>query len=253
MVEYLAPLSGEASEPFVAADPRDKRFAAPDWRDNPFFDFLRQAYLIADRWASHMVEDAELDKVTHDRASFYLRQLSGALSPSNFLLTNPELLRTTWSAEAENLARGMKMLAEDIEAGGGNLKIRQTNYDQFVLGVNMATTPGKVVFRNDLIELLQYAPTTEQVYRRPLLIVPPWINKFYILDLNPGQKLHPLGGVARASPCSAFPGSIPTRKTRRQGFHAYMKRRNFRGAGADRKDHRRTAGHVRSAIASAAR
>ncbi len=115
-----------------------------------------------------MVEDAELDKRTQDKAAFYVRQMAGALSPSNFLLTNPELLRTTWTAEGENLARGMKMLAEDIEAGNGNIRIRQTSGGKFELGVNLATTPGKVVFRNDLIELMQYAPTTEQVYKRPL-------------------------------------------------------------------------------------
>jgi polyhydroxyalkanoate synthase subunit PhaC len=218
----LLRLSGETKEPFVPPDPRDKRFASPDWGDNPGFDFLRQAYVIADRWASHMVEDADLDKVTHDRASFYLRQLSGALSPSNFLLTNPELLRTTWSAEAENLARGMKMLAEDIEAGGGNLKIRQTNIDQFVIGVNMATTPGKVVFRNDLIELLQYAPTTEQVYRRPLLIMPPWINKFYILDLNP-DKSFIRWAVAQGLTVFCISWINPSEKHADKDFNDYMK------------------------------
>ncbi len=218
----LLRLSGEAKEPFVPTDPRDKRFVAPDWRDNPYFDFLRQAYLIADQWANHMVEDADVDKVTHDRASFYLRQLSGAMSPSNFLLTNPELLRTTWAAEAENLARGMKMLAEDIEAGGGNLKIRQTNNDQFVLGVNMATTPGKVVFRNELIELLQYAPTTEQVYRRPLLIVPPWINKFYILDLNPSKSFI-RWAVSQGLTVFCVSWVNPGPKHADKDFHAYMK------------------------------
>ena len=186
--------------------------------------------MIGDQWASHMVEDADVDKVTHDRASFYLRQLSGALSPSNFLLTNPELLRTTWAAEAENLARGMKMLAEDIEAGGGNLKIRQTNNDQFVLGVNMATTPGKVVFRNDLIELLQYAPTTEKVYRRPLLIVPPWINKFYILDLNPGKSFI-RWAVSQGLTVFCVSWVNPGAPTRRQGFLRLYEGWAFRGAG----------------------
>jgi polyhydroxyalkanoate synthase len=218
----LRRLSGEAKEPFIPTDPRDKRFVSPDWRDNPYFDFLRQAYLIGDHWASHMIEDADLDTVTHDRASFYLRQLSGALSPSNFLLTNPELLRTTWTAEAENLARGMKMLAEDIEAGGGNLKIRQSNNDQFVLGVNIATTPGKVVFRNDLIELLQYAPTTKEVYRRPLLIVPPWINKFYILDLNPGKSFI-RWAVSQGLTVFCVSWVNPSAKHADKDFYAYMK------------------------------
>ena len=214
-------LSGDAKEPFVPNDPRDKRFASPDWKDNPFFDFLRQAYLIADKWATDMVDGAALDKVTHDKASFYLRQVSGAASPSNFLLTNPELLRTTWTAEAENLARGMKMLAEDIQAGGGNLKIRQTNTDEFVIGVNMATTPGKVVFRNELIELLQYAPATEQVYRRPLLVIPPWINKYYILDLNPSKSFI-RWAVSQGLTVFCISWVNPTAKHADKDFYSYM-------------------------------
>ena len=214
-------LSGEVKEPYVPTDPRDKRFTSPDWRDNPYFDFLRQAYLIGSEWANNMVEGAELDKVTHDKASFYLRQVSGAVSPSNFLLTNPELLRTTWSAEAENLARGMRMLAEDIEAGGGNLKIRQTNNEKFVLGENMATTPGKVVFRNDLIELLQYAPTTEEVYKRPLLIVPPWINKFYILDLN-AEKSFIRWAVAQGLTVFCISWVNPDARHADKDFYSYM-------------------------------
>ncbi|WP_374545649.1 PHA/PHB synthase family protein [Rhodoblastus sp.] len=217
----LRRLSGGEKEPYVATDPRDKRFASPDWRDNPYFDFLRQAYLIADHWANDMVEGAALDKTTHDKASFYLRQVSGAVSPSNFLLTNPELLRTTWTAEAENLARGMKMLAEDIEAGGGNLKIRQTNNEKFVLGVNMATTPGKVVFRNELIELLQYAPATEEVYRRPLLIVPPWINKFYILDLN-ADKSFIRWAVSQGLTVFCVSWINPDAKHADKDFYSYM-------------------------------
>ncbi len=106
------------------------------------------------------------------------------MSPSNFLATNPELIRETFRENGANLVRGMKMLAEDVEAGGGELRVRQTDQGQFKVGVNMASTPGEVVFRNDLIELIQYAPQTETVLKRPLLIVPPWINKYYILDLN---------------------------------------------------------------------
>ena len=184
----LRRMSGEQDEPFVPNNPSDKRFAGKDWQENPIFDFIRQAYSLTTDGANHLVDDAQVDKLTHDKAAFYLRQLSGALAPSNFLLTNPELLRTTWTNEGENLVRGMKMLAEDIEAGGGKLKIRQVKADKFELGVNMAATPGKVVFRNDLMELMQYAPTTDEVYKRPLLIIPPWINKFYILDLNPDKS-----------------------------------------------------------------
>jgi polyhydroxyalkanoate synthase len=148
--------------------------------------------------------------------------MAGALSPSNFLLTNPELLRTTWTAEGENLARGMKMLAEDMEAGNGNLRIRQTSGGKFELGVNLATTPGKVVFRNDLIELLQYTPTTEQVYKRPLLIIPPWINKFYILDLNP-EKSFIRWAVSEGLTVFCISWINPDARHANKDFEAYMR------------------------------
>lgn len=170
-------------EPPVAV--RDKRFAAPEWKEAPFFDFLHQAYLVTTDWAKTIVADAEgIDEATRDKAAFYLRQISSALSPSNFLATNPELLKETFKEKGENLVRGMQMLAEDIAAGKGEIKIRQSDASKFTLGVDMASTPGKVVYRNDLMELIQYAPSTGEVLKRPLLIVPPWINKFYVLDLN---------------------------------------------------------------------
>jgi polyhydroxyalkanoate synthase len=180
--------SGEEVSPVAEPDPADRRFADPEWKTNPLFDFLRQAYAIATHWANDMVEQAEVDPATRDKAAFYLRQVAGAISPSNFIGTNPELLRATLSENAENLVRGMKMLAEDIEAGKGALKIRQSDATKFELGRDMATTPGKVIFRNDLMELIQYAPATPDVYARPLLITPPWINKFYVLDLNPEKS-----------------------------------------------------------------
>ena len=185
----LRRLSGEPSEPVTPPAPGDKRFADPEWRSNPMFDFLAQAYTLTTKWADDLVTKADtVDAGTRDKAQFYVRQIASALSPSNFVGTNPELMRETMRESGENLVRGMHLLAEDIEAGGGNLKIRQTDVSKFSLGVNLAMTPGKVVYRNDLIELIQYAPTTETVYRRPLLIVPPWINKFYILDLNPEKS-----------------------------------------------------------------
>ena len=122
------------------------------------------------------------------KAEFYVRQIANAISPSNFVLTNPELLRETLASNAENLVRGMHMLAEDIEAGHGNLKIRQSDSKMFEVGRNLALTPGKVIFQNELMQLIQYAPATETVLKRPLLIVPPWINKFYILDLTPEKS-----------------------------------------------------------------
>ncbi|WP_244544186.1 MULTISPECIES: class I poly(R)-hydroxyalkanoic acid synthase [unclassified Beijerinckia] len=182
-------MSGEQSVPVATPDPGDKRFADPSWQAMPVFDFLRQAYLISTRWANDMIDQADtIDPATKEKAAFYLRQISGALSPSNFLATNPELMRKTLAENGANLVRGLQMFAEDIEAGKGNLRIRQADASKFELGRDMATTPGKVVFQNELIELIQYAPVTPTVYKRPLLIVPPWINKFYVLDLNPEKS-----------------------------------------------------------------
>jgi polyhydroxyalkanoate synthase len=182
-------MAGEPVEPVATPDPRDKRFADPEWSSNQFFDFLKQTYLVTVQWANRLVKDAEgLDPHTLQKADFYVRQIANAISPSNFVLTNPELLRETLSSNAENLVRGMHMLAEDIEAGHGNLKIRQSDARKFEVGGNLALTPGKVIFENELMQLIQYAPTTATVRQRPLLIVPPWINKFYILDLTPEKS-----------------------------------------------------------------
>ncbi|MCF3932366.1 class I poly(R)-hydroxyalkanoic acid synthase [Acuticoccus sp. M5D2P5] len=183
-------LAGEESHPVVSPDPADKRFRDPDWSTVQFFDFLKQAYLITTRWAEQLVaETDDLDEHTRAKASFYVRQLSAALSPSNFVLTNPELLRETASRSGENLAKGMKMLAEDVARGKGELRLRQTDPHGFAVGVNMATTPGKVIAENEVCQVIQYAPTTETVAKEPLLIVPPWINKYYILDLNADKSL----------------------------------------------------------------
>jgi polyhydroxyalkanoate synthase len=181
-------MAGEPSAPVVAPDPRDKRFADPEWSSNQFYDFIKQVYLLTTQWADRLVKNAPLDEHMRHKAEFYVRQIGNAVSPSNFVFTNPEVMRETLSSNAENLVRGMHMLAEDIEAGHGNLKIRQSDASKFALGRNLALTPGKVIFQNDLMQLIQYAPATESVLKRPLLIVPPWINKFYILDLNPEKS-----------------------------------------------------------------
>ena len=182
-------LAGQESSPVVAATPADKRFADPEWSSNQFYDFLKQGYLLTTQWANQLVSDASgLDAHTRQKAEFYVRQIGNALSPSNFILTNPELLRETVTSNADNLVRGMKMLAEDIEAGGGHLRIRQSDSSMFEVGRNLATTPGKVIFQNDLMQLIQYAPSTPNVLKRPVLIVPPWINKFYVLDLTPEKS-----------------------------------------------------------------
>jgi polyhydroxyalkanoate synthase len=182
-------LAGEEAPPAIAPAPRDKRFADPEWKSNQFFDFVMQAYLLSTRWANDLVREAEgLDPHTRKKAEFYVQQITNALAPSNFVLTNPEVLRETLASNGDNLVRGMKMLAEDIEAGHGSLRIRQSDPSNLEVGVNMATTPGKVIYQNELMQLIQYTPTTENVLRTPLLIVPPWINKFYILDLKPEKS-----------------------------------------------------------------
>jgi polyhydroxyalkanoate synthase len=167
----------------------DKRFQDPEWGRNAFFDFLKQAYLVTSRWAADLVEHADgLDEHTRHKAEFYVKQVANAISPSNFILTNPELLRETMASSGENLVRGMKMLAEDIAAGKGELKLRQADTSRFEIGRNIAVTPGKVVGRSDMAEIIQYEPATKRVLKRPLIICPPWINKFYILDLNPEKS-----------------------------------------------------------------
>ena len=181
-------MAGEHTAPVIAPDPRDKRFADPEWSSNQFYDFLKQAYLLTIQWSDRLVKNAPLDEHLRHKAEFYVRQIGNAISPSNFVLTNPEVMRETLASNAENLVRGMHMLAEDIEAGQGNLKIRQSDASKFALGRNLALTPGKVIYQNELMQLIQYAPATEQVLKRPLLIVPPWINKFYILDLTPEKS-----------------------------------------------------------------
>jgi polyhydroxyalkanoate synthase len=182
-------LAGEEVKPAIEPSPRDKRFKDTEWKSNQFFDFVMQAYLLTTRWAQELVRDAEgIDPHTRKKAEFYVQQITNAIAPSNFVFTNPEVLRETLSSNGDNLVRGMTMLAEDIEAGHGTLRIRQSDPSNLVVGVNMATTPGKVIYQNELMQLIQYEPTTENVLRTPLLIVPPWINKFYILDLKPEKS-----------------------------------------------------------------
>lgn len=183
-------MRGETVEPVVSPAPRDKRFQDPDWKTNQFYDFVMQAYLLGTQWANDLVKNADgLDPHTRKKAEFYVQQIGNALAPSNFVLTNPEVMRKTLASNGENLVRGMQMLAEDIEAGRGSLRIRQSDPANMVVGEQMATTPGKVIYQNEIMQLIQYSPTTEKVLRTPLLIVPPWINKFYILDLKAEKSL----------------------------------------------------------------
>ena len=167
----------------------DRRFRDAAWTDNTLFDFIKQSYLLTARWLQSTVRDVEgIDERTARKVDFYTRQFVDAIAPSNFLMTNPEVLRATIESRGENLLNGLKNLLDDLERGKGRLAIKMTDMEAFRIGENIAVTPGKVVYQNDLMQLIQYEPTTEKVKRRPLLIIPPWINKFYILDLRPGNS-----------------------------------------------------------------
>ncbi|MCC7281590.1 MAG: class I poly(R)-hydroxyalkanoic acid synthase [Acetobacteraceae bacterium] len=177
---------GGAPTPVIAGDPKDRRFKDEAWHEHEVFDFIKQSYLLSARWIQNTVNEVEgLDGKTRQKIDFYTRQFIDAMAPSNFLLTNPEVLRKTAETGGENLVKGLNNLLADLERGKGKLSIRMTDLDAFKIGENIAVTPGKVVYQNDLMQLIQYTPTTEQVLKRPLLIIPPWINKYYILDLRP--------------------------------------------------------------------
>jgi len=177
-------MMGETVDPVVAPAAGDKRFRDKDWQENQVFDFIKQSYLLTANWLQSTVGKVEgIDPAQQKRIRFYTKQFADAMAPTNFVLTNPEVLRATMQSNGENLVKGLDHLLEDLDRGRGQLSIRQTS-DAFKVGENIALSPGKVIFRNELVELLQYDPTTEQVYERPLLIFPPWINKFYILDLR---------------------------------------------------------------------
>jgi polyhydroxyalkanoate synthase len=179
-------MMGQTVEPVAEPARGDKRFNDPAWKDEVVFDYLKQSYLLTARWLQGTIKEVEgVDEKTARKVDFYTRQFIDAVSPSNFAMTNPQVVKATVESKGENLLKGLQNLLGDLERGKGNLLIRQTDMDAFKVGGNVATTPGKVVYQNDIMQLIQYAPSTEEVYEVPLLIVPPWINKFYILDLKP--------------------------------------------------------------------
>lgn len=176
---------GMPSTPVVTPQKGDRRFSNAEWEQRLLFDFIKQSYIIMARHLHDTVGDVEgLDEATRNKVNFFTRQYIDAISPSNFAFTNPEVFQETIKSRGQNLLKGLDNLLQDIEAGDGALRIRMTDLSAFELGKNVATTPGKVVFQNEMFQLIQYAPSTEKQYRKPLLIIPPWINKFYILDLR---------------------------------------------------------------------
>ena len=180
---------GGDGEPLIDAPKGDRRFRDPQWRENPVYDFIKQSYLLSARWMVDTVRKVDgLDDATAKKVDFYTRQFVDAMSPTNFVLTNPEVMRATIESGGENLVKGLSNLLDDLERGKGRLRLKMTDETAFKVGGNIAVTPGKVVYQTDLMQLIQFAPSTAKVRKRPLLIIPPWINKYYILDLRPDNS-----------------------------------------------------------------
>ena len=178
-------MMGQNAEPLVKPETDDRRFLDSDWEENPVFDFIKQSYLMTSKWMIDSVRETDgLDDETARKVDFYTRQFVDAMAPTNFAMTNPEVLRETVDSKGQNLINGLSNLLDDLERGDGQLKIKHVEEDAFEIGVTVATSPGKVVFQNELFQLLQFSPLTKKVRKTPLLIVPPWINKYYILDLR---------------------------------------------------------------------
>lgn len=176
---------GEPSKDIIKPDPKDRRFRDEDWQENAVFDFIKQSYLLTCQWMHKTIEETQgLNEDDKRKLEFYTELYANALSPSNFVLTNPEVLKETIQTGGENLIKGMQNMLEDLERGHGELNISTTQHEVFKLGENLATTKGKVIYQNDLIQLIQYEATTDKVCKTPILIVPPWVNKYYILDLK---------------------------------------------------------------------
>src|SRR5215213_3069574 len=225
-------LENRDARPLSISLSQDPRFQHPAWSENPYFDLLRQSYLITSHWAESLVNTVEdLDPHTRNKARFYVTQLINAVAPSNWVFTNPELLHETFASDGENLVRGMQLLAEDIERGSGHLRIRHTDATKFEVGKNLAITPGKVIYQNAVMQLIQYEATTDRVLKRPLLIVPPWINKYYILDLSP-EKSFVRWAVDHGQTVFVISWVNPGKELAHKSFEDYMREGILEALGA---------------------
>ena len=214
-VEDVAPVIEPARD--------DRRFKDDAWSEDVVFDYIKQSYLLASDWMTTQVRDVDdTDPKTREKLEFYTRQCLDAMSPTNFAATNPKVLKAAAETKGESLIKGLDQLLKDLEKGKGELRISMTDTEAFELGVNVAVTPGKVVYQNDLMQLLQYDPTTEEVAKRPLLIVPPWINKFYILDLQPKNSLIKWASGSGAHGVCDRVGEPRRASTRISGSEDYM-------------------------------
>ena len=213
---------GMESHPVAEPAKGDWRFKDEEWSKNFIFDYIKQSYLLAARNIQQAVGQVEgLSPESEKKVAFFTRQYVDALAPSNFLMTNPQVLRETLSSGGQNLVRGLNNLLADIEKGGGQLRISMTDETAFQLGRNVATSPGKVVFQTDLMQLIQYQPSTSEVYRRPLVIIPPWINKYYILDLREKNSFI-RWAVERGHTVFVLSWVNPDAKLAQKGFDDYM-------------------------------
>ena len=217
-------LSGKMPAPAIEPAPGDRRFFDPQWRDNEMLDFVKQFYLLTGRWVHELVRDADnVDEHTRHQARFYVEQIIAALSPTNFIGSNPAILRKAMETRGASLAEGLAKFAEDMALGEGELKLRHVPRAAFAIGTDIAATPGKVVARNELCEIIQYAPSTDHVARRPLLVVPPWINKYYVLDLSP-QKSFIKWTVDQGHTVFVISWVNPDTRLRNKGFEHYGER-----------------------------
>ena len=215
-------MMGMETEPVIDAPSSDRRFKDDAWKENEVFDFIKQSYLLSARYVQDVVKHVDgLDPKTAQKVDFYSRQFVDAMSPSNFLLTNPEVLRKTAETGGENLLKGLNNLLSDLERGKGKLHIKMVDTHAFKVGDNIGVSPGKVIYQNDLIQLIQYAPSTETVLKRPLLIGPPWINKFYILDLRPRNSFV-RWAVAQGHTVFVISWVNPDTKLAEKNFEDYM-------------------------------
>jgi poly[(R)-3-hydroxyalkanoate] polymerase subunit PhaC len=181
---------GKPSEATITPEKGDRRFKHECWDNNPFFDFIKQSYLVSANAIQSVVAEAEgLDEKDAQKLRFYTQQFVDTLSPTNFAMTNPQVLEATLESRGENLVKGLQNFCDDFDTESGQLRIKMSDHDAFELGKNVATTPGKIVFQNEMLQLIQYSPMTEEVHKKPLLIIPPWINKYYILDLQEKNSL----------------------------------------------------------------
>ncbi len=214
---------GEETEPLIEPEPGDRRFRDQAWNDDLLFDYLKQSYLLSAQWIRNVVDKVEgQDPEEHDRVVFFTRQFISAMSPTNFAATNPTVLKKAEETGGKNLIDGLQHLLTDLENGKGRLQISMVDEKAFEVGRNVAATEGQVVFQTEMMQLIQYAPTTETVYKRPLLLVPPWINKFYILDLQPKNSFieH---AVDQGHTVFVISWVNPTKQLARKSFEDYLR------------------------------